>query len=162
LRPSPEAWADEPPNDANVTKEQEMELSLFLARAWGLFSVITSAGLLLNKGIFISMMEHLQTDAVGILIAGVVALGIGVSQVVGFNSWTVDYRGLVTLFGWVSLLKGIAIISVPGYMARFAQVFIKESWYTAALVVFFIMGAYLCYAGFAKRGATEDLPVLHR
>ena len=139
-----------------------MGLSLFLARAWGLFSVITSAGLLVNKGNFISMMEHLQTDTVGILIAGVIALGIGVAQVVGFNSWTVDYRGLVTFFGWASLLKGIAIIFVPGYMARFAQVFTKESWYTAALVIFFIMGACLCYTGFAKRGAAEDLPVPHR
>lgn len=138
-----------------------MELSLFLARAWGLFSAITSAGLLPNKGSFIGMMEHLQTDTVGILIAGIVAPGIRVAQVVGFNSWTVDYRGLVTSFEWVSLLKGIAIIFAPGYMARFAQVFTKESWYTAALVLFFVMGAYLCYAGFAKRGATEDSPVHH-
>ena len=107
------------------------------------------------------MMEHLQTDSVGMLLAGVIALGIGTAQVAGFNCWTADYRGLITLFGWVSLLKGAVIIFVPGYMARFALAFTKETWYTASLVVFFIMGAYLCYAGFARRGATEDLPV-HR
>lgn len=63
-----------------------MELSLFLARGWGLFSVITSAGLLLNKESFVSRMGHLSADSIGILIAGVIALGIGVAQVVGFNS----------------------------------------------------------------------------
>lgn len=136
-----------------------MKLSVYLARVWGLGSILMCAGLLLNQRTFIGMMEHLQADNIGILIAGVLALGIGVAQVVGFNSWTVDYRGLVTLFGWVSLLKGIAIIFVPGYMARFAQVFIKETWYVALVALFLILGAYLCYAGFAKRGANEDVPV---
>ena len=138
-----------------------MELSLFLARAWGLFSVLICTGMLLNKNSFIDMMEHLQVDSIGILIAGVFALSLGVAQVVGFNSWTADYRGLVTLFGWVSLLKGIAIIFAPGYMERFAQVFTRETWYITSLALFFIMGAYLCYVGFAKRGATEDAPVQH-
>ena len=40
------------------------------------------------------------------LIAGVFALVMGVVQVVGYNSWTFDYRGLITLLGWVALLKG--------------------------------------------------------
>jgi ABC-type arginine/histidine transport system permease subunit len=132
-----------------------------LARAWGLLSVLICTGMLLNKNSFIGMMQHLQTDSISILIAGVIALSIGVAQVVGFNSWTADYRGLVTLFGWVSLLKGIAIIFVPGYLERFAQVFTKEAWYITSLAIFFIMGVYLCYAGFAKRGATEGSPVRH-
>jgi len=136
-----------------------MKLSVYLARVWGLGSVLVCAGLLLNQGTFISMMEHLQADSIGILIAGILALGIGVAQVVGFNSWTVDYRGLITLLGWVSLLKGIAIIFVPGYLTQFAQVFIRETWYMTLVALFLILGAYLCYAGFAKRGATEDVPV---
>ena len=138
-----------------------MELSVYLARVWGLGSVLTCAGLLLNQKSFISMTEHLQADSIGILIAGVLALGIGVAQVVGFNSWTVDYRGLVTLLGWVSLLKGIAIIFVPGYMTGFTQAFIKETWYMALVALFLIVGVYLCYAGFAKQRATEDSPVHH-
>lgn len=138
-----------------------MELSLYLARAWGLFSILTGAGLLMNEKSFMSMMEHLQTDSVGMLIAGVIALGLGVAQVAGFNSWTLDYRGLVTLFGWASLLKGIAIIFVPGYIMRFAQVSTVGTWYMTSLALLFIVGAYLCYAGFAKREAAEDLPLQH-
>lgn len=91
-----------------------MELSVYLARAWGLGSVLTCVGLLLNQTSFISMMEHLQADSISILIAGILALGIGVSQVAVFNTWAADYRGLISLFGWVSLLKGIAIIFCAG------------------------------------------------
>ena len=138
-----------------------MELSVYLARVWGLGSVLTCAGLLLNQTSFISMMEHLQADSMSILIAGILALGIGVAQVAGFNSWTADYRGLITFFGWVSLLKGIAIIFVPGYMVAFAHAFMKEGWYMTLLGLWLIVGVYLCYAGFAKRRTTEHLPVHH-
>jgi hypothetical protein len=136
-----------------------MELSVFLARAWGLFSVITSVGLLLNQTSFLNMMEQLQADSISILIAGILALGIGVAQVAGFNSWTADYRGLVTFFGWVSLLKGIAIIFAPGYQVAFAHTLIKGPWYMTLVGLWLIAGVYLCYAGFAKRRTT--VPVHH-
>lgn len=138
-----------------------MELSVYLARVWGLGSVLTCAGLLLNQTSFINMMEHLQADSISILIAGILALGIGVAQVAGFNSWTADYRGLITFFGWVSLLKGIAIIFVPGYMTAFSHVAIKETWYMVLVGLWLIAGAYLCYVGFAKRRTTEHMLVHH-
>ena len=67
------------------------------------------------------MVNTLKPDDISVLIAGVFALVMGVVQVVGYNSWTFDYRGLITLLGWVALLKGIAILFVPGYMERFAR-----------------------------------------
>lgn len=136
-----------------------MKLPVYLARVWGLGSVLICAGLLLNQRTFIDMMQHLQADSISVLIAGVLALGIGVAQVVGFNSWTADYRGLITLLGWLSLLKGIAIIIVPGYLTQFAHVFIKETWYMALVTLFLILGAYLCYAGFTKRVTAENTAV---
>jgi len=138
-----------------------VELSVYLARVWGLGSVLTCAGLLLNQTSFINMMEHIQADNISILIAGILALGIGVVQVAGFNSWTADYRGLITFFGWVSLLKGIAIIFVPGYLVTFAHALIKGPWYMALVGLWFMASVYLCYAGFAKRRTTEHLPVHH-
>src|SRR3954469_25326940 len=98
-----------------------IELSLYLARAWGLFSVLVPLGLLLNRQNYLQMVNTLKPDDFSVLIAGVFALVMGVVQVVGYNSWTFDYRGLITLLGWVALLKGIAILFVPGYMGRFAR-----------------------------------------
>ena len=87
-----------------------IELSLYLARAWGLFSVLVSLGLLLNRANYLHMVNTLKPDDISVLIAGVFALVMGVVQVVGYNSWTFDYRGLITLLGWVALLKGVAIL----------------------------------------------------
>ena len=38
-----------------------MELSLYLARAWGLFSVLVSLGLLLNRENYLHMVNTLKT-----------------------------------------------------------------------------------------------------
>jgi hypothetical protein len=124
-----------------------IELSLYLARAWGLFSVLVSLGLLINRENYRHMVTTLKSDDISVLIAGVFALVMGVVQVVGYNSWTLDYRGLITLLGWVALLKGIAILFVPGYMERFARAVAWGTWYLAALVVFLVLGAYLLYVG---------------
>ena len=94
------------------------------------------------------MVNTLKPDDISVLIAGVFALVLGVVQVVGYNSWTFDYRGLVTLFGWAALLKGIAILFVPRYMERFANV---VAWGNGGielcLVVFLVIGGYLLYVG---------------
>ena len=124
-----------------------MELSLYLARAWGLFTVLICLGLLLNRENYMHMIRQLKPDDISILIAGVFALVLGVVQVVGYNSWTLDYRGLVTLFGWIALLKGIAIIFIPKYTERFAKVVTWGNWYLPAVVIFLLMGVYLLYVG---------------
>jgi len=135
-----------------------MKLPVYLARVWGLGIVLIFAGLLINRKSFIGTIEHLQAGNISMLLAGVLALGIGAAQVAGFNSWTLDYRGLVTLFGWLSLLKGSAILFAPDYLARFAQVFVKETWYRTLLGLSFLAGAYLCYVGFARSRANVSLP----
>ena len=43
------------------------------------------------------MIKSFQADALSILLAGVFALGLGVSQVVGYDSWTFDWKGIITL-----------------------------------------------------------------
>lgn len=125
-----------------------MELSIYLARVWGLFSILVGIGLLLNKKNLTNAIKNLEADRLAVLIAGVLALGIGVAQVIGYEIWTFSYMGLITLLGWVSLIKGIAIIFVPGYMERFAKTIARENIYAVSMVIFVIIGAYLLYVGY--------------
>lgn len=125
-----------------------MEISLYLAKVWGLSGMLLCIGLLLNRKQLIAVIKNFKGNALSGLIAGVAALGIGVAQVVGYNSWTFDWRGIITLFGWVSLLKGVAILFIHGYLENFAKVFAKEGWYTTGLVIFLILSMYLLYMGF--------------
>jgi len=124
-----------------------MELSLFLARAWGLFTFLLCVGLLINKKSFIALFKKMQYD-IGTILAGTFALTLGVMQVVVFNDWSVSWRGLITLFGWVSLIKGVLILFAPGYLEGFVKVVVKENWYSVSLVVGLLLGAYLLSVGY--------------
>ena len=94
-----------------------------------------------------ALLKGLRNESFDVLVAGIFALGLGVVQVVGYNSWSLDYRGIITLFGWLSLVKGIAIIFFPGYMKAFAGKLIDGKWYTTGMAVLIIIGAYLYYMG---------------
>jgi hypothetical protein len=127
-----------------------MELSLYLARAWGLFCVLLSVGLILNRRRLVQQIKSVSEDYPIALIAGVVALILGAAQITGYNSWTLDYRGLITLLGWLSLVKGAAIISFrSAYLARFSRFLAEGHWYSIALVAVLILGVYLLYVGIA-------------
>lgn len=125
-----------------------MDLALYLAKVWGLSSVLLCIGLLINKKQLIAIIKHFDGDALSGFLAGVVTLAIGVAQIVGYESWTFDWKGLITLFGWMALFKGVAILFIPGYLEKFAKVFAKEGWYSITFVLFLILSAYLLYVGF--------------
>ncbi|MDE2590333.1 MAG: hypothetical protein KGL95_11805, partial [Patescibacteria group bacterium] len=105
-----------------------MDLSLFLARSWGLFIALICFGILLHKKRFASMVTKI--DPATFFLIGMLILAVGVAQVVGFEIWELNWKGLVTLFGWASLIKGILIIFVPGYVEKFVAFAVKEHVYT--------------------------------
>ena len=125
-----------------------MDLSLYLAKIWGLSGILLCISLLLNKKQLITIIKKFEGNTLSGILAGVVTLGIGVAQVVGYESWTLDWRGLVTLYGWIAFLKGVAILFIPRYLEQFAKVFAKEDWYTLAFLIFLILSAYLLFMGF--------------
>jgi len=125
-----------------------MELSLYLVRFEGLSLFLLSLGLLLNRKRFFAMLEDIAEDSFPVLIAGVSALGLGSASVVGYEHWSFGWTGLITLFGWVALIKGALILFVPGYLEQFAELIVRGYWYTIALAVVLVVGACMLFAGY--------------
>ena len=125
-----------------------MELSLYLARAWGLFIVIVCVALIFNKDKYTKMIKTIKADDPLLFISAFFAVGLGAAQIVGYNVWTSDWRGIVTLFGWASLFKGLGILFMPQYTERFGKLFVTTVWYWTLVGIFLLAGIYLMYAGF--------------
>ncbi|MDE2026630.1 MAG: hypothetical protein KGJ07_09160 [Patescibacteria group bacterium] len=123
-----------------------MDLSLFLARSWGLSIALICFGLLLHKKRFTTMLTKI--DSASFFLIGMLILAVGAAQVVGYEVWDLNWKGLVTLFGWISLMKGVLIIFVPGYAEKFIKLAVKENLYTLSMVVGLVAGLYLLYAGY--------------
>ena len=125
-----------------------MELSVFLAKVLGLYLVIVVPAALLNRKHFPRLIKEFSDSLAMVVLSGVVALVLGLLLVVGHNVWTADWRVIITVLGWLTLVKGVVRFAFPHKVARLGTV-AASSWWAVVLVPFFIVGVYLAYKGFS-------------
>ena len=125
-----------------------METSIFLAKVMGIYLAIEGLALIINKKYLIrAIKEMLKTKGV-IYVFSFFTLILGILLVVGHNVWTADWVGLVTLLGWLVLIKGVLNVLFPKIGLKVAEKFMPSAWYTGTGVVLIIIGAYLAAKGF--------------
>jgi len=121
----------------------------FLCKLIGLYAIAIAIALVVNKQMMLGAVAELFQDPRVVLIYGVMALGIGLAIVLGHNIWSGTAAIIVTIVGWLSLLKGLALLLLPAnaQAAYVLGIHYGQYFYGYAGVTF-IIGAYLAYAGF--------------
>ena len=80
-------------------------LTVFLARAIGLFTVVLVVALMVRG---IAIIEASVADGPVMLVYATISLATGIAMVLGHNVWTGGALSVVvTLVGWLSLAKGV-------------------------------------------------------
>jgi len=123
-----------------------MELSLFLARFWGITLIIVCTTLIFNRKLYRSLLQAVQKEEI-LSIFGLFSLIFGIFHIAIFESWTVDYRGLITIFGWSAFIKGLLAFAFP----QTSRKILKIKWnriITPISIVGLIAGFYLLNIGF--------------
>ena len=124
-----------------------METSLFLAQFWGWLLVLTGAGVLIQSDSFLKSLDRLSDDKGFLLTSGYLALVIGLVTVLLHNVWSKDVTVLVTVFGWLSLIKGVVRLAFPKVMGMVAKWFQGQVVLTKImLVVMVFLGLWLLVA----------------
>lgn len=129
-----------------------MPPTTFLAKLIGLFAMIVAACIATHKAATLQTVAGMVHDAPLLLTLGFVGLATGLAMVLCHNVW----RGgllpvLVTLAGWIILLRGVAMVLLP--QARIAALLNAADYgrffygYTA---IAFVVGAYMTIAGFRR------------
>jgi hypothetical protein len=79
------------------------------------------------------------------------ALVVGIAMVIGHSYWEPNWRGLITLFGYLSLAKGVARIGFPEFPRRAVGLIRRDAfrWLWSGLIL--ILGAYLTWVGFTAK-----------
>ena len=89
-----------------------MDTSLFLLKFWGWYCVIFFFNLSFNPKRIKQIVEDLQDQKFTILIS-FLAIIIGLLNILIHNVWEANISLVVTLFGWLALLKGIMLFTFP-------------------------------------------------
>lgn len=127
-----------------------MEISVVLARVWGLYLLIFVLSFLLNKKLYSHLLDAMGKESI-MYVTAFFALLIGVVTVSLNNIWAFDYRGLITVFGWVSIFKGVICLVSPEFTAKAIKRVKVGEWFYAYVIVGIIVGAYLTYVGFVSQ-----------
>ncbi len=125
------------------------DLSIFLAQLLGLYFLI--AGLIImyrRKSLIPVVYEFIDNRALILIIALVELMG-GLAIAIAHPIWTPDWRGLITLMGWLMILESIIYISLPfAGMRRLIRMFNKSQWYISGGFMAVVLGGYLAAIGF--------------
>jgi hypothetical protein len=123
-------------------------LTVFLARAIGLFTVVLVAALLVHGS---AIIEASIADGPVMLVYAIISLAMGIAMVLGHNVWSGGALPVVvTLVGWLILAKGLLLLFFsPDVVSQmFEQMRYTEHYYLY-LAPALVIGLYLTWAGFA-------------
>lgn len=124
-----------------------MDLSIFLAKVWGLYITAVTLSLITNKSNLKLLFEAYRHSTV-VFFSGIVELLIGILTVLSHNVWVWDYQGLITLFGWIALVRGLMRLFAPATASNWIRKYEKSGTVVYFLVAAFIIGLYLIGVGF--------------
>ncbi len=124
-----------------------MDLSVLVARVLALTYISAAIGALSGRVTFSKMVEDFEKSPALTFVAGFFTLVLGVLLVEYHNIWVKDWRVLITLISWMTLLKGIRFLAFPQSISSF------KGWYKDTKrwgLIMLAFGLLFGYFGFIK------------
>jgi len=121
-----------------------MDISIFLARFLGSFFFIFGLLFIITRqlGKTIEMTENKAF----VISTGYISLLLGLATVVLHNIWAADWRVVITVLGWSTLIKGILKIGFPEFIHKQAQHFKAHQIIEA--IILLALGGWLFWMSF--------------
>ena len=128
-------------------------LTVYLGRLLGLFTLITSFWLLTERQTTLSTIPALLGNRPAMVIFAIIALAGGLAIVLAHNIWSGGALPiLVTLIGWVMLIRGLLFLFLPPEATLYilAAILFERLFYIY-LAIPFVLGIYLTYLAFTTQ-----------
>lgn len=125
-------------------------LTLYLAKLFGVFGVLMCAALVARPKASIETIQSMTTNAGLILVTGIVTMAAGAATVIGHNLWSGGALVIVvTALGWVTLIKGLALMAVPpAALNRLYGALHYPQVFRAVMAIAMVLSARLTWAAF--------------
>ncbi len=125
--------------------------TLFLSRLLGLYCIVMALSMFLRGQTMVDTVTSMLGNASLMLFLGIVIVLAGLAMVLTHNIWSGStLTVLVTLVGWIALIKGALFLIVPpgSSSAFFLNGFHYQQLFYVYAAIALIVGLYLTYGGF--------------
>ena len=129
-----------------------MQTSIFLARLLGPALLVVGIGILLNRNYYRGMTKEFVASRPLFYLAAVIGVLAGLAIVLVHNVWVLNWRVLITLFGWINFLRGVITVLFPAQAMEFAGRHIGGSKHVPLIpgAVALTLGLILCFFGYFR------------
>lgn len=128
-----------------------MSASVFIAKILGPYCTIVAVGILCNLKAYQRVMDDLCKNFALLYLSGVISLLFGLFLVLFHNIWALSWAVIITIIGWLGILKGIWLIVFPDTVAPFIKAYReKTALLVLHLVIVFALGVSLTIFGYFR------------
>jgi hypothetical protein len=130
------------------TPRQVQHRTRMFARVLGPYLVIASATLVIRPGYVDTLMHAFDTNSVWPWITGAFVLPMGLVVVVLHPYWRGLAAAVVSVLGWMTVLKGAALMTFPqSYLSMGQNALAAAPWWETSVVITGLAGLYLTVVG---------------
>lgn len=125
-------------------------LTIFLARLFGLFTLILGASLFTHRPTSIQLISAFVYNRPVMFLLGMITLAVGLAIVLAHNRWSGGVLPvIVTLIGWLAVVRGLTLLFLPPQVleSAFEALWFEDNYYYYAAAPF-LLGLFLTILGF--------------
>lgn len=127
-----------------------MDLSIFLFRIFGFYFFIVGIACLFKREFFRVAIKDYYNNAGIILTTGLFTLILGLILVLNYNEWEYSAKGVVTLFAWLTVIKGITRLFFPYAGEQLAAKLLGGRFGAILGLLWIVIGVWLLSNGYAN------------
>ncbi len=125
-----------------------MNSSRFIARVFGLCGLSFGLTCLVTRGRLMNDMFQAMAEPSYLFSMGLMTLIIGIAMIVGHHIWDGSWRVVITVIGYLSLVKGFVILIWPKTMVSLMEGMVESGaiWVQLAFAIAFY--GWMTWLGF--------------
>ena len=127
-----------------------MELSKLIARMASVIYLSVSLGAFFSPDYYRKIADDLFSNSALIYVAGLVTAIIGFLIVTYYNKWAKSWIVLITILGWLAMVKGICLIAFPQFVHTLSDRMFTDSGAKIFPYTALCLGLLFAYFGFVS------------
>lgn len=125
-----------------------MDTSIFLAQVLGLFGALSTCAIIVRYDTYLKMEEQAAQNPAITYLSGFFILLVGILVTVSHQVWTPDWRVIITIIGWLILIKGLLRLLFLDKVEKLIEKKQTDPRFLLSEIVTFLISLYLMYQGF--------------
>jgi len=132
-----------------LSMSANLSTSFFIAKLLGPTFAIIGLSVLLRERAFKAILKDAVQSPALLYFSGFLSFVSGLALILTHNIWSLDWRLLITLIGWIAAVRGFVTIFQPQWAsALFATFMERQSIFYSAAAVNVLLGFVLIYLGY--------------